>query len=94
MAGFTEGFSNVSGGEGKNPQHLGKVIGLVLEARQLASSERREAQKKLSEQAPHLTLEDFGIDKGYFFKKALQHNFGGAFLDLSLIHISEPTRPY
>ena len=81
MAAFTEGFENVSGGEGKASQHLGKVIGMVLEARQLASSERREAQKKLSEQAPHLTLEDFGIDKGYFFKKALQHNFGGEFID-------------
>ena len=81
MAAFTEGFSNVSGGEGKGPAHLGRVIGMVLEARQMASDERREAQKKLSEQAPHLSLEDFGIDKGYFFKKALQHNFGGAFID-------------
>ena len=81
MAAFTEGFSNVSGGEGKGPAHLGRVIGMVLEARQLASNERREAQKKLSEQAPHLSLEDFGIDKGYFFKKALQHNFGGEFID-------------
>ena len=81
MAAFTEGFDNVSGGEGKASQHLGKVIGMVLEARQLASNERREAQKKLNEQAPHLTLEDFGIDKGYFFKKALQHNFGGEFID-------------
>ena len=81
MAAFTEGFSNVSGGEGKASQHLGKVIGTVLEARQLASDERREAQKKLSEQAPHLSLEDFGIDKGYFFKKALQHSFGGEFID-------------
>ena len=81
MAAFTEGFSNVSGGEGKGLQHLGKVIGMVLEARQMASDQRREAQKKLSEQAPHLTLEDFGINKGYFFKKALQHNFGGEFVD-------------
>lgn len=81
MAAFTEGFSNVSGGEGKGPAHLGRVISMVLEARQMASDERREAQKKLSEQAPELKLEDFGINKGYFFKKALQHNFGGAFLD-------------
>ena len=81
MAAFTEGFSDSGAGVGKGRQHLGKVIGLVLEARQMASDERREAQKKLSEQAPHLTLEDFGIQKGYFFKKALQHNFGGAFID-------------
>ena len=81
MAAFTEGFSNSGAGEGKLGQHLGKVISMVLEARQMASDERREAQKKLSEQAPNLTLEDFGIDKGYFFKKALQHEFGGAFID-------------
>ena len=81
MAAFTEGFSNSGAGEGKLGQHLGKVISMVLEARQLASDERREAQKKLSEQAPGLTLEDFGIDQGYFFKKALQHEFGGAFID-------------
>ena len=81
MAAFTEGFSDSGAGEGKLGQHLGKVIGMVLEARQLASEERRHAQKKLSEQAPHLTLEDFGIEKGYFFKKALQHEFGGEFID-------------
>ena len=81
MAAFTEGFSNSGAGEGKLGQHLGKVISMVLEARQMASDERREAQKKLSEQAPGLTLEDFGIDQGYFFKKALQHEFGGEFLD-------------
>ena len=81
MAAFTEGFSDSGAGEGKGGQHLGKVISMVLEARQLASDERRQAQKKLSEQAPELTLEDFGIDQGYFFKKALQHEFGGAFID-------------
>ena len=81
MAAFTEGFSNTGAGEGKLGQHLGKVISMVLEARQMASDERREAQKKLSGQAPGLTLEDFGIDQGYFFKKALQHEFGGAFID-------------
>ena len=81
MAAFTEGFSDVSGGAGKGTEHLGKAIGKVLEARQLASDERRYAQKELFKQAPHLSLEDFGIDKGYFFKKALQHEFGGAFID-------------
>jgi len=81
MAAFTEGFSDVSGGAGKGAEHLGKAIGMVLEARQLASDERRKAQKKLSSQAPDLALEDFGINQGYFFKKALQHEFGGAFAD-------------
>lgn len=81
MAAFTEGFDDVSGGAGKGTEHLGKAIGKILEARQLASDERRYAQKELFKQAPHLSLEDFGIDKGYFFKKALQHEFGGAFID-------------
>ena len=81
MAAFTEGFSDVSGGAGKGTEHLGKAIGKILEARQLASDERRYAEKELFKQAPHLSLEDFGIDKGYFFKKALQHEFGGAFID-------------
>ena len=57
MAAFTEGFQNSGAGEGKLGQHLGKVIGMVLQARQMASDERREAQKKLSEQAPGLTLD-------------------------------------
>ena len=64
MAAFTEGFSNVSGGEGKASQHLGKVMGTVLEARQLASDERREVQKKLLEHGPQLALEDCSIDNG------------------------------
>ncbi len=81
MAAFTEGFDDVSGGAGKGTEHLGKAIGKILEARQLASDERRYAEKELFKQAPHLSLEDFGIDKGYFFKKALQHEFGGAFID-------------
>jgi len=82
MAAFTEGFSNVSGaGSGKLGQHLGKTISMVLEARQLASDERKHAQNELSKQDPGITLEDIGVDRGYFFKKALQHEFGGAFVD-------------
>tara|TARA_B100000131_G_scaffold26798_1_gene25504 strand:- start:4806 stop:7178 length:2373 start_codon:yes stop_codon:yes gene_type:complete len=81
MAAFTEGFSDSGSGEGKGGQHLGKVISMVLEARQLASDERKFAQKKLDEQDPGATLEDVGIEKGYFLKKALQHQFGGEFLD-------------
>ena len=48
MAAFTEGFSDSGAGEGKLGQHLGKAIGMVLEARQLASDEKRHAQKKLA----------------------------------------------
>ena len=58
MAAFTEGFDDVSGGAGKGTEHLGKAIGKILEARQLASDERRYAEKELFKQAPHLSLED------------------------------------
>ena len=80
MAAFTEGYSDVKG-TGRTTQHLGAVISKVLEARQLAQEERRKASKKLWEQDSSLTLDDFGITKGYFFKKALQHEFGGDFID-------------
>ncbi len=80
MAAFTEGYSDIRG-EGKQTEHLGKVISKVLVARQLAQEERRKANKKLWEQDASLSLEDFGITRGYFFKKALQHEFGGDFVD-------------
>lgn len=75
MAAFTEGFSY----HGNNID----VVSKVLAARAMAKREREYAAKKLSAQQPgipedeKLTLEDFDIKKGYFFKKALKHEFGG-----------------
>lgn len=74
MAAFTEGFTY----HGNNIN----IVSKVLAARAMAKRERDYAAKKLSSQQEgpeedKLTLEDFGIKKGYFFKKALKHEFGG-----------------
>lgn len=57
----------------ENP--VGKLIKKVLIARQLAEDERSYAEKKALEQG--VTLEELGIKRGHFFKKALKHEFGG-----------------
>lgn len=57
----------------ENP--VGKLIKKVLVARQLAEDERSYAEKKALEQG--VTLEELGIKRGHFFKKALKHEFGG-----------------
>lgn len=77
MAAFTEGFVDTTGSK----DHIGKVISKVLAARQMAEEEREKAQTTLSKQDPDATLEDFGIKRGFFFKKALQFEFGGDFVD-------------
>ncbi len=77
MAAFTEGYSKAYGVQ--SPDHLGTIISKVIAARMMASDEQRSAAKKAQEQG--LSLEDFGITQGYFFKKALVHEFGGEFVD-------------
>lgn len=77
MAAFTEGFSDTSG----QKDHIGSAISKVLAARQMAEEERQYALEELQKQDPDATLEDFGIKRGYFFKKALAHEFGGDFID-------------
>lgn len=57
----------------KNP--VGNLVKKVLIARQLAENERSYAEKKALEEG--VTLEELGIKKGHFFKKALRHEFGG-----------------
>jgi hypothetical protein len=57
----------------KNP--VGNLVQKVLVARQLAEDERNYAEKKALEQG--VTLEELGIQKGHFFKKALKYEFGG-----------------
>jgi len=61
---------------------VGKVIHKVLVARQLAEDEREYAEKKALEEGT--TLEELGIKKGHFFKKALRHEFGGEALGQKL----------
>jgi hypothetical protein len=77
MAAFTEGFTDTSG----QKDHIGAAISKVLAARQMAEEERKHALEELQKQDPDATLEDFGIRRGYFFKKALAHEFGGDFID-------------
>lgn len=75
MAAFTEGFSY----HGNNID----VVSKVMAARSMAKAEREYAEKTLAAQQKNvpdddkLKLEDFGIKKGYFFRKALKHEFGG-----------------
>jgi hypothetical protein len=66
MAAFTEGFTDTSG----QKDHIGAIISKVLAARQMAEQERNYAQEQLQKQDPDASLEDFGIKRGYFFKKA------------------------
>ena len=75
MAGFTEGFSDTSG----HRDHIGAVISKVLVARQMAEKERAHAEAIAETQ--DTSLAEAGIERGYFFKKALGFEFGGQFYD-------------
>lgn len=75
MAAFTEGFSDTSGYR----DHIGAVISKVLVARQLAEKERAHAEALAEKQ--DTSLAEAGIERGYFFKKALGFEFGGQFYD-------------
>jgi hypothetical protein len=75
MAGFTEGFSDTSGFR----NHIGAVISKVLVARQMAEKERAHAEAIAETQ--DTSLAEAGIERGYFFKKALGFEFGGQFYD-------------
>lgn len=74
MASGTEGFSDVSGSV--NP--IGSVISKILAARQAAEAEREYAAAIA--EANQTSLEEAGVEKGYFFKKALAHEFGGDYI--------------
>lgn len=81
MAAFTRGFTDTR----SDSNTIGSVISKVIAARSTAKSEREYAEKVLKRQQKDvpdedkLTLEDFGIKRGFFFKKALKHEFGGDF---------------
>ncbi|AOV58515.1 hypothetical protein BOW87_gp010 [Synechococcus phage S-CAM3] len=75
MAAFTEGFSDTTGGKG----HLGSVISKAIAARRFAQDERKLAEEK-AKKAGYDSLEEIGVEKGYFFKAALKSKFGGAYL--------------
>jgi len=79
MAAFTEGFSYQ-----ENNNKIGtNIVSKIKAARLMAQNERKYAEKVLAAKQKNvpdddkLKLEDFGIEKGYFFRKALKHEFGG-----------------
>jgi hypothetical protein len=78
MAAFTEGFSStVDYNEG--PGHMGAAISKVLAARKFARQEREVAEEK-AKKAGYDSLEELGVEKGYFFKAALKSKFGGSYI--------------
>lgn len=84
MAAWTESFTDLR----KDTNIVGNIVSKVLEARKMAEDERNYAKVQLdkhlkrTKQQGTRTLQDYGIGRGYFFKKALGHEFGGnAFLE-------------
>jgi len=75
MAASTEGFNDTSM-PGKD--HLGSIISKVLAARRLAQDERQRAEQIAEDN--QTSLEEAGIEKGYFFKAALGQEFYGDFV--------------
>jgi len=82
MSAGTVGFTDTR----KDTNHIGSVISRILEARQLAEDERKyaEAQAKKNK----TTLEEAGIKRGDFFKKALRWKFGGEFKQKKLSQLN------
>lgn len=75
MAAGTEGFIDTTGGSG----HLGSIISKAIAARKFAQDERKLAEEK-AKKAGYDSLEEIGVEKGYFFKAALKSKFGGSYL--------------
>ena len=78
MAAFTEGFSSTVDYD-KGPGHMGAAISKVLAARKFARQEREVAEEK-AKKAGYDSLEELGVEKGYFFKSALKSKFGGSYI--------------
>ena len=76
MAAFTEGFTDTTK-PGKD--HIGSMISKVLAARKFARQERELAEEK-AKKAGYDSLEEAGVEKGFFFKAALKNKFGGSYI--------------
>lgn len=76
MAAFTEGFTDTTK-PGKD--HIGSMISKVIAARKFARTEREEAEEK-AKKAGYDSLEEAGVEKGFFFKAALKNKFGGSYI--------------
>jgi hypothetical protein len=77
MSAGSESSIDTRGYNGAN--YVGNIVEKVLLARQLAENERKYASKKAEEAGT--SLEEAGIEKGHFFKKALAGEFGGNYID-------------
>ena len=76
MAAFTEGYTDTTK-PGKD--HIGSMISKVLAARKMAREERELAEAK-AKKAGYDSLEEVGVEKGFFFKAALKNKFGGSYI--------------
>lgn len=73
MSAGTQGFTDTR----QDTNHIGSVISRILEARQLAEDERKYAEAQADKY--QTSLEESGVKRGDFFKKALRWKFGGEF---------------
>lgn len=78
MAAGTQGFTDTR----LDTDHIGIVISKILEARKLAEDERKYAEAQAEKY--QTSLEEAGISRGYFFKKALRWKFGGEYKEKKL----------
>ena len=86
MAAFTEGYTDTTK-PGKD--HIGSMISKVLAARKFARQEREVAEEK-AKKAGYDSLEELGVEKGYFFKSALKSKFGGSYITCLLYTSPSP----
>jgi spore germination cell wall hydrolase CwlJ-like protein len=75
-----------------NVNLVGNIVQKVLLARQLAEEERKFASKKAEEAGT--SLEEAGIERGYFFKKALIGQFGGNYVDKKKAELKNVVKKY
>lgn len=86
MSSGTVGYTDYSQNSPRfNP--IAAVMSRVIEARKLAKEEYEFAQKEADKY--QTSLEEAGIPKGYFFKKALGYKFGGEFKDKTVAKLSD-----
>jgi hypothetical protein len=82
MSAGTVGFTDTR----TDTNHIGSVISRILEARQLAEDERKYAEAQADKY--QTSLEEAGIKRGDFFKKALRWKFGGEIKQKKLSQIN------
>jgi hypothetical protein len=82
MSAGTQGFTDTR----QDTNHIGSVISRILEARQLAEDERKYAEAQADKY--QTSLEEAGVKRGDFFKKALRWKFGGEFKQKKLSQLN------